>query len=133
MGVPGDVVGVSKEIIRIRLARGPATPVVIEDRVEPRRDLRQLPVKLVGFEDEQRAQHPHPGRAALGRGADHNVPGAERETGPQGRVGERNVRYRFSPDTPHSLRVRSDGYVRWLRQDWSVRSKASRNMGQPVS
>jgi hypothetical protein len=43
------------------------------------------------------------------------------------------LRDRFSPDTPHPLRVRSNGYVRWLRQDWSVRSKASRNMGQPVS
>jgi hypothetical protein len=43
------------------------------------------------------------------------------------------LRDRFSPDTPHPLRVRSNGYVHGLRQDWSVRSKASRNMGQPVS
>ena len=37
-------------------------------------------------EDQQRADHLHPGRAALGPGADHDVAVAEREAGPAGAV-----------------------------------------------
>jgi len=53
-----------------------------DDQIEPRRIPANRRVELRGLEDEQLADHLHPGRAGLQTAADDDVAIAERETGP---------------------------------------------------
>ena len=73
-----------REAAELELARQLAERA--QQDVQPRRDLVERPVECRAFEDLQGADHLQPGRAALRRGADHDVAGTEHEPIPAGRV-----------------------------------------------
>ncbi len=105
--------------------------------VQPRRELRQRSRQLRGLEHQQRADHLHPRRAALGPCADHDVALPEREAKPSaavlvgGSVTRRRRRYLGHPTEPShnapaaarsaSLSRREPGRGRGRRQAGQLR------------
>ena len=78
--------GLDESPVRLCLEVGQHCGERAQQDVQPRRDLVERPAECRALEDLQGADHLQPGRAALRRGADHDVAGTEHEPIPAGRV-----------------------------------------------
>ncbi len=97
--------GLDEPAMALRVEQREDILATLGEHVELRGDLRQRPVKQGGLEDQQRADHLHPGGAALGRCADHDVAGPKHESVPARAVlGKRVIAWSGGTQRAHVLR-----------------------------